>query len=522
MHVVNSDRRCKDVMERLRSKDPTLLSLGVLWNDTSEEIFRELWTLLSDPNISCFLQELAVGLNGAAPDDRYLILGSIDSILNRKTSGGGLECLNFSRFFSRIGDEGTVMLSKMLLRNDTLRELRLADNNIQAVGAHAIANALFHNQNLFEINLNNNFIDDSGCIAIAESLRHNSSLGVLSMESNGIGTKGAVAIAESLQENSSLVRLDLGHNVIGDEGCFAFAESLLENSSLQILHIRNSNIGLEGGRAIARTLSQNKTLRVLHLCENDNFPQEASIAVAKSLLHNSSLETLSMRKIDISVDGIKAIANALCHNTTLQTLDLTDAGVDDDGCIALANALCTNNRTLLNLLLRFNNIKINGAKAMAVALCQNDSLQKLDLWSNALTTEGCRILVNSLLTNSSLRSLLCWDWQGESPNDEIAKVLRQNHTLEEFHTSLPELKLYLYWNKTKGPVEAESRKTKVFPQKQLRTLSNYYSTAFFVEALAKVITFESLSVLYCLIRERPTFAMDVCLETSRPKKRMRR
>ena len=58
----------------------------------------------------------------------------------------------------------------------------------------------------------------------------------------------------------------IGEDDIGDEGAIAIANSLLNNSTIEVLHLGNNNIGDEGTKAIAEMLHENKHLTKLYLC----------------------------------------------------------------------------------------------------------------------------------------------------------------------------------------------------------------------------------------------------------------
>ncbi len=107
-----------------------------------------------------------------------------------------------------------------------------------------------------------------------KGLRDNS-LTNLDLRDNNIGTEGANALATVLKENSSLTNLDLSGNNIGDEGVNALATVLKENSSLTSLDLGGNNIGDEAGELIDDIITRNRNIR-------DNFLTLAKGAVGRA------------------------------------------------------------------------------------------------------------------------------------------------------------------------------------------------------------------------------------------------
>ena len=164
-------------------------------------------------------------------------------------------------------------IAEVLKKNKSITSFRIG-NDIGNEGAKTIAGGLKENKNtkLTELNLNANNIDPVGAAAIAEALKNNTTLTTtlteLNLNGNNIGPDGAAAIAEALKEHKKLKYLYLNGNNIGNDGAAAIGEALKKNETLIIIEMKSNNIGPVGVDAIAEGLKENKTLKVINLCFN--------------------------------------------------------------------------------------------------------------------------------------------------------------------------------------------------------------------------------------------------------------
>ena len=348
---------------------------------------------------------------------------------------------------SGTSDDGTVSLAKALHHNSTIHTLTLWSNRISGEGAVALAGALHHNSTLQSLVLYSNNIGDDGTVALADVLHHNSTLQTLNLTSNSIGDDGAVALADALHHNSALQSLVLSNNMITDDGAVALAEALLENQSLQSLYVYgNDGIGDRATGEFVEALTQNSSINKVGLpgrCKEyaikcPNYYQihtklsfiEGAVALADSLQHNSTLQSLDLSNKGIDVEKAVALADSLQHNSTLQSLDLSNNSIGDKGAVVLADAL-HHNSVLQSLYLSNNSIGDEGAVALAKALHQNSIFQSLNLDNNHISNVGATAIAQSLYHNSTLKQLsLGGNIIGNSGAVALAESLHQNTTLQ--------------------------------------------------------------------------------------------
>lgn len=199
--------------------------------------------------------------------------------------------------------------------NFVIEELNLANNNIPAMGAIAIASFLRSSKDVKVLCLPINNIGDQGAIVIAEGLKHHESLEELNLSYNGITKRGAIAIADALKHNKPLVKLDLTGNEIGDEGAKALANVL---ATLTDVSLSRNAITDDGAIACASALSADGCcLEQLRLASND-IAVTGAAALASSLRSNKILKTLDLRFNELlGVDGRKLVLEVLESNTSL-------------------------------------------------------------------------------------------------------------------------------------------------------------------------------------------------------------
>ena len=155
------------------------------------------------------------------------------------------------------------------------------------------------------------------------------------------------------------------------------------------------------------------------------------------------LTDLNLGCNQIRDEGAAAIAEALSGNAVLTNLDLWNNNVGDEGSKALANALRVNGvLTTLDLSgepYSSGGIGPEGASAIAEALKVNGVLTDLQLGVNQIGDEGAKELASALRVNGVLKTLdLSRNYIGDEGAKAIGAALRDNTVLTH---------LDLGWNK---------------------------------------------------------------------------
>lgn len=207
------------------------------------------------------------------------------------------------------------------------------------------------------------------------------------------GHAGAVAISEALAGNTRVKKVYLDWGGIRSVSAIAVANALQHHSSVEVLILRNYETDME---AIAALCAMLRVTTIKKLCLTSwHSVSKATVAIAKALRHNSSVEVLTLH----GVTDVEAIA-ALCVTAIKITLDLSGRGIRSEDVIAIANILPSNSN-VEKLDLSHNRIDIEMARALC-AMIHSTAIKKLYLRNCQLVSEAIVAIANALQRNSSV------------------------------------------------------------------------------------------------------------------------
>jgi len=332
----------------------------------------------------------------------------------------GVEGLDLDLTGELGGHRSTALLAvKQII--SVLTSLDLTSNMLTASCVATIVEALDGNTTLSTLVLDTNEMGDQGAAALAAGVLGCEALVELSICSCSIGPTGAAAIARTLELNTTLTSLQISSNPIGDHGGLALGQGLRLNAHLAEVELRDCGIRAVGMKAIGRALAKNQSLTNMDISGNQQLSEEDMRVFGSSLLHNdraklgfivcdSFVLQEGLHALDLSSRGVCAayattLSGVLKSNGVLTTLVLNDNDIRDEGAVALAHGL-SHNRALELLELNGCAIKAEGAKALGRALETNDVLTKVDLRNNRLGDDGVLEIGRSLL--NSAHGVLCF------------------------------------------------------------------------------------------------------------------
>ena len=277
---------------------------------------------------------------------------------------------------NNIGPEGAIALGALLPQSQ-LEILSLERNNIDFYGASKLIEHIPQSTTLRTINLSHNRIESSALTYLEQGLGTLRELHVADCE---IDFQGVEVLARALQTNTSLVELNLRENKIGSGGAIAMGNCLKQNTTVQYLYISTNEIDVDGARSLADGLKENSTLRELRLSSNI-FSADGTIAIFAALKVNKTLNTLGMDESGkLDVDAIALIGDALQQNHDLASLSLSRNQIDEEGGRALLAALKRND-TLKTINLAGNDLsdglRKQSIRSWNVATSQTFSLDSL-------------------------------------------------------------------------------------------------------------------------------------------------
>jgi len=191
-------------------------------------------------------------------------------------------------------------------------------------------------------------------------------------------------IASLAIHHTKLKTLDL-HTVMGIDSCIELSKLLrMPNSKLENLDLFGCDIVDEGAIALGDALGENKSLKKLVL----NDMGEVSSNCYCSLLRCLSNPTCSLEKIESNPGE-------------------SETGIDDQVLSILADSLSSNTKLKsIDLNFNYNFVTNLGWRNFFDRLRpSNSSLEKLDLGQNTIDNTAVTLMVDSLASISSLRSL---------------------------------------------------------------------------------------------------------------------
>lgn len=290
-----------------------------------------------------------------------------------------------------LGQESAKRLIGVIQNNMILCRLNLDYNpNLGHTEAREIASAMrLYNSNLQHLSFSdmNCGNDVAGAFAKTLLVENGGLLTRLSFSQNALRSIGVNRLANSLTTNAILKFLDLSRNPMGSKGCIHVGEALKCNVVLQELNLSCCGIDSEGCEVLRDALKINATLKVLDLSDNSLLTQ-----------------------------GVGYLSEGLgCGKEKgrgLREIDLTNVGLGVRAGEALGKAL-EGNLTLEKLVMGSNQIKNQGAKAMAAMLKVNVALRVVDLSFNGISSVGIKSLLVALnvdfdadgVTNLSMQSM---------------------------------------------------------------------------------------------------------------------
>eukprot|EP00731_Ephydatia_muelleri_P002943 Em0001g2943a len=299
-------------------------------------------------------------------------------------------------FNDELGDEGSIVLGKMLRGNKILTSLQLQGCGIGPEGLSELCSALEVNTTLTALKLSFNTFDDHSLASV-----------VSLVGSDGCTTLAFVMSVVRLQRcsiNSTNIIHGIPLNVMAvTELMVAQAAStpvhwkmLRGNMVLTALQLVKCGIGPEGLSELCSALEVNTTLTALDLSRN-TFDDHSLASLGKMLRGNKVLTSLQLRNCGIGPEGLSELCSALKVNTTLTELDLSFNTFDDHSLASLVQLL-----TNLEKLSLYNCYLDDDAICSLAKGLEHCKLKKLDLRINNFTTRGVTELSHVLKNHPTL------------------------------------------------------------------------------------------------------------------------
>ena len=149
-----------------------------------------------------------------------------------------------------IGEPDCEALCELLKSSHSLQDFRIDQNNLSSESVASIITGLSHNSSLTTLYISNSHFSMTNVDRLASVLKDHSkcTLRWLELEDCHISSEGAAKLVAALCKNTTLRDLNLSHNLIGKhvEEANAVAKMLVENKTLRTLTLESCHISSEG------------------------------------------------------------------------------------------------------------------------------------------------------------------------------------------------------------------------------------------------------------------------------------
>lgn len=227
-----------------------------------------------------------------------------------------LECLILTR--NELDDGDCVLISEIVLYQQTLRNLDLSFNRIGSRGFHRLAQVLKSHESILTVRMDSNRLGPGCGKSIGIMLKMNKTIKVLTMSSNHLGKviryptsiqrqlipSAARDMFTGLRSNLSLQQLDISYNHMGSDLCDLVPWAVNKHPTLTSLNISGNDLGNERGPAMIFSLAGQHGGQKLVQLREDYYRQikMSSIDRLKGDPDSIDLESDFVAKNDISDD----------------------------------------------------------------------------------------------------------------------------------------------------------------------------------------------------------------------------
>lgn len=332
---------------------------------------------------------------------------------------------------TELGDQNALMLLKSIKTNVIFRNLNFARTGLTDGFFFPLALIIQGHPSLADLDLAGNSISDDGCVKLVEGIRASRSVVRLNLTSTKVRSHSIKRLLDIIGARGRPNHFEVANTKLSFKTALKIASLLqlgTQQNNLFYLDVHNTNLTKKGAIAIAASLENNKSLETLAIGSNE-LDKDFMIILARSLKNNNKLKMLSLRGSHLGSDGYEALAQILRFNGCLVEVDVSSNSIQASDCKVIADALtCNKSLSSLNMssnpkigpegagfilanLSRSNlsklildgcNVGDSGLKKICDCLSTADSIERLSLRENGITTAGLKPFVHVFQRNSKL------------------------------------------------------------------------------------------------------------------------
>ena len=347
-----------------------------------------------------------------------------------------------------IGDKGAEVLANALFKNIDIKEINLEENKIGEKGIKALSEKVFGKISLNKLNLSHNLIDEEGAKYLGKSLENASNLQNLILNSNKIMDNGCIYIANGLEKNDSLIELSLDYNKITNIGINALSKILIKKESLMCLSLSTNGITeinddffilFNWVKVVILSdnpLNPNEIIKLFNATANNRLFKKLRFKYNNTYNYESLIKNDYLKFFDLSFNNIinLSLIKNILYLKNISKLNLQHNNILDQDIQSIALYIKEFNPPLKELLVQSNSIGIEGSKAIAEILNNNNYLKILNIANNPLLSEGINNISNSITNNKNILSELLINYTecGDFCVNQIVNMLKKNKKLKVF------------------------------------------------------------------------------------------
>jgi len=223
----------------------------------------------------------------------------------------------------------------------------------------------------------------------------------LNIRANSITKKSALDVVEGIAALRNLTSLDISENNFGTKAIAALTHMIARPAA-------NEDSTTKDKDDVKPTVERESVSRQNSLIRSSSFKLEKHSALLSVSLDSSHLSTEDVNALcsaaarcqalttisfrDNAINAAAGVPQLLHHASSLHHLDLCENNLKDAGAEGLAHAMMQHVVPLETLLLRSNGISDVGCKVLMEMLENNKSLRLLDLSKNHIREQGSRAI----------------------------------------------------------------------------------------------------------------------------------
>jgi Ran GTPase-activating protein (RanGAP) involved in mRNA processing and transport len=332
-------------------------------------------------------------------------------LFSKILSSSSLVTLNLSG--NSFGDEGIVLLTKYLKKNEMIKNLNISNCGFSEEGVKEISKLLSSEKcNLKRLDISGNHFDEID--SLFETLIENKKLKVLKLSEFQLvhdqSILEEVNIFKMLQKNYSLKQLNLIDSFVSSLDLGFFFSAMSANPTLEILNIKRK-----------------KNYYRYHHSEESVYVPEIIQGIEK-FFQKTSLRVLNLNNFFLDFQMFEFIAKGLEINSSIEILNLEGnyLGKFNSGLESFKSL--KKNETLKELYLNSNFLQPKELENLIQFLEENKTLEKLDISNNHLQFQN---LSHYYLQKNTSMLVLKLDDCGIKSKDQtiLLESLERNQTL---------------------------------------------------------------------------------------------